>query len=482
MSFRRRLSFAWLLAGAAAISPGAARAAEPLPEAITTRDRQFAIPFQLDAADATQAEARLYSSDDGGKNWKLSSRAKAPLEEFDFQAPADNEYWFAVRTADAAGRESPLEPPTAEMRVIVDTTPPNLVATTERTPEGAILVRWQIDDLHLAADTLKFSYRTEAGGLVREIDPLRTKRRLDRHSAAGEVQWIPTSTSKELTLIAEVRDTADNVKRIELPVGDKAGPTPLATTPNPTRATEGAPPASAPGTALASAPTSPLRDPTKPLLVNSASFELDYDIEHLGNMAISKIDIWGTRDRGRNWILLGPDEDRRSPCAVNVEREGMYGFAVVVTGQDGVQGRVPQPGDVPEINVGVDLSVPRVRLTTAEPPADGRPCSLTIKWEAADDHLGKQAVTLSYSASPQGPWKPLAVGIEPTGEHLCEFDPQGPDYAYLKIEVRDDAGNVGSQTTTTSIPIEKRRTQITFAGAVKPDGKPHASKWFHILQ
>jgi len=477
MRCRRLFSLALAFACAVSNRPTTGRAAEALPEPITTRDRQFAIPFQLDASDATQAEARLYYSDDAGKNWKLTSRAKAPLEAFDFQAPADNEYWFAVRTADAAGRESPQEPPTAEMRVIVDTTLPKLEATTERTKDGSVLVRWHIDDDHIAPDTLKFSYRTEAGGLVREVDPLRTKRRLDRRSATGEMQWIPTSSSQGLTLIAEVRDTADNVKRIELPIGAEMAAAPAVAVHSTPSSADTAPPPARENVAA-----SPLRDPTKPMLVNSPSFELDYDIEHLNGMAISKVEIWGTRDNGRNWILLGPDDDLRSPCAVNVEREGMYGFAVVVTGQDGVQGRVPQPGDAPEINVGVDLSIPRVRLTTAEPPSDGRPCAMKIKWDATDDHLGKQAVTLSYAASREGPWKPLAVGIESSGAHLCEFDPQSPDFVYLKLEVRDDAGNVGSQITTTPIPIEKRRTQISFAGAVKADGQPKAPKWFHVLQ
>jgi hypothetical protein len=480
MPRRRLLKLAAAVAGVACLPVGLF-AAEPLPEAITSRDRTFAIPFQLDAADASQAEARLYSSDDAGKTWKLTSRAKAPLEAFDFQAPADNEYWFAVRTADAAGRETPLEPPTAELRVIVDSTPPQLEASVERSPDGTVVIRWQTNDLHIAHDTLKFSCRTEAGGLVREIEPIRTKRQLDRRGAGGEFQWTPPNGAKELVLIAEVRDTADNVTRIERPIGVDTGSASLA------KAPESVPPselrAAAPSSVASPiAAASPLRDPTRPLMVNSPSFELDYDIEHLNGLAVAKVDIWGTRDGGRNWILLGPDDDRRSPCAVNVEREGVYGFAVVVTAADGVPVRIPQPGDVPQINVTVDTSVPRVRFTTAEPPTDGRPCAMTIKWNAADDHLGKQAVTLSYAAAPQGPWKPLAVGIESSGAHVCEFDPAGPDNAYLKIEVRDDAGNVGSHTTTMPIPVEKRRMQVSFTGATKPDGKPSAPKWYHILQ
>lgn len=481
MSRRRILKLAAALAGVAWL-PAAAFAADPLPEAITSRDRQFAIPFQLDAADASQAEARLYSSDDGGKTWKLTARAKPPLEAFDFQAPADNEYWFAVRTADLAGRETPTEPPTAELRVIVDSTPPRLDASVERTKEGTVAIRWQTDDLHIAHDTLKFSYRTEAGGLVRELEPLRTKRRLDRRGAAGELQWTPPSGAKELALIAEVRDTADNVTRIERLVGAESNLSQIAKAPESLPPSELRPGTAASAAASPVAAASPLRDPTKPLMVNSPSFELDYDIEHLGALSVAKVDIWGTRDGGRNWILLGPDEDRRSPCAVNVEREGVYGFAVVVTAADGVPVRIPQSGDVPQINVTVDTSVPRVRLTTAEPPTDGRPCAMTIKWNAADDHLGKQAVTLSYAAAPQGPWKPLAVGIESTGSHVCEFDPTGPDNAYLKLEVRDDAGNVGTHTTTNPIPIEKRRMQVSFTGATKPEGKPTGPKWYHILQ
>lgn len=476
MPARRLLKLAAAVAGVAWLPTGIC-AADPLPEAITSRDRQFAIPFQLDAADASQAEARLYSSDDAGKTWKLTARAKAPQEAFDFQAPTDNEYWFAVRTADVAGRETPTEPPTAELRVIVDSAPPRLEAGVERTKDGTVVIRWQTDDVHIAHDTLKFSYRTEAGGLVREIEPLRTKRHLDKRGAAGELQWVPPAGAKELAVLAEVRDTADNVTRIERPLGVETNPTSFA------KAPDSVPPSELRSVAAgAGSATSPLRDPTKPLMVNSPSFELDYDIEHLGNLAVAKVDIWGTRDGGRNWILLGPDDDRRSPCAVNVEREGVYGFAVVVTAADGVPVRLPQPGDVPQINVTVDTSVPRVRLTTAEPPADGRPCAMNIKWNAADDHLGKQAVTLSYAAAPQGPWKPLAVGIESSGEHVCEFDPAGPDNAYLKLEVRDDAGNVGTHTTTTPIPIEKRRMQVSFAGATKADGKPTRPKWYHILQ
>jgi hypothetical protein len=75
----------------------------------------------------------------------------------------------------------------------------------------------------------------------------------------------------------------------------------------------------------------------------------------------------------------------------------------------------------------------------------------------------------------------LAVGVPNDGGRLCTFDAYGPDSVYLRIEVRDDAGNLGAFSTTTPIPVEKRPTQMHFAGA-KREGSAGAPKWYHVLR
>jgi hypothetical protein len=431
-------------------------------ETVVVNQRRFAIPLQVEAGDPDVAEVRLYLSDDAGKTWRLHERVRPATSEFVFNAAEDGEYWFLVRTADAAGRESPDGPAEPELKVNVDLTPPQLSLQAERSPSGDVAVQWKLDDLQADADSLKLQYRTADDPAWRDVEPLRTKRQADQTEAAGTIEFRPSVDASLVVIRAEAADAAGNRTNRETSLAlDRIATAPPAST----AATTAAPP----------------RDPNRPMLVNSLTFELDYDVDRIPSTAIEKVELWGTRDEGRTWVRLGVDEDHRSPCKVNVEREGNYGFAVVVTAAGGAAGRTPRDGEPPEIRVGVDLTPPKVRLTTAEPDPQGRPAVMKINWQADDEHLGPQAVSLAYSSSPRGPWLPLAIGIPNEGGHLCKFDQQAPDSVYLRIEVRDEAGNLGAQSTQSSIPVEKRQVNVRFVGA--ENGAPKsAPKWFHVLR
>lgn len=430
---------------------------------VEVNQHRFAIPVQVEAGDPEVAEVRLYRSDDAGKSWRFERSVSPPVAEFAFTAEREGEYWFLVRTADRTGREAPAGPPAPELKVYVDTTPPRLSLQTERSPTGDVVVEWKLDDRRADADSLKLQYRTADDPTWRDVEPLRTKRQGDEAESAGTIEFRPAVESALIVVRAEAADDAGNrtTRENSLATEQIAERSPVA------------PP---------SAASAPPRDPSRPMLVNSLTFELDYDVDRVPTSSIEKVELWGTRDDGRSWVRLGVDEDRRSPCKVNVEREGDYGFAVVVTAAGGAAGRTPLDGEPPEIRVGVDLTPPQVRLTTAEPDPEGRPGLLKINWQASDEHLGPRAVSLAYSSSPRGPWLPLALGVPNDGGHVCRFDQQAPDSVYLRIEVRDEAGNLGAFSTKTSIPVEKRQVNMRFAGA-EPSEKPkNGPKWFHVLR
>jgi hypothetical protein len=195
----------------------------------------------------------------------------------------------------------------------------------------------------------------------------------------------------------------------------------------------------------------------RPRMVNSRAFELDYEIDSVGPSGIGKVELWGTRDGGRTWSIFGVDSDNRSPIGATVDSEGVYGFRVVVQSGNGLGGRAPQPGDAPDIWLGVDLTRPTARITSAEVTADGS--ELVVGWEASDDVLDVRPVTLSYAASPQGPWTPLASGLENTGNYRWRLDSRVPDRVYVRLEVRDEAGNVGAFETAEPVSLDRHRPE-----------------------
>ncbi|HJS06292.1 MAG TPA: hypothetical protein VJ809_01485, partial [Pirellulales bacterium] len=179
-------------------------------------------------------------------------------------------------------------------------------------------------------------------------------------------------------------------------------------------------------------------------MVNSTTFELDYDVESVGRSGIARIELWVTRDGGRTWNSMGVDSDNRSPFRATVDGEGVYGFRMTVQSGSGLSGRAPRAGDLPDVWIGVDLSRPEARLISAEPGAGDRAGEMIIRYEASDALLAKRPITLSRSGQPGGPWTTIAAGLDNSGQYSWRFDNTAPDRVYLRLEVRDEAGNIGA--------------------------------------
>lgn len=198
----------------------------------------------------------------------------------------------------------------------------------------------------------------------------------------------------------------------------------------------------------------------RPRMVNSRLFELEYDIDSVGPSGIGRVELWGTRDAGKTWRSFTLDNDNRSPLLVNVEDEGVYGFCVVVTNGAGLGGQSPKAGDLPDLWVGIDLTKPTARIVSGRQGVDGEAGQLIISWQADDRTLAARPVALSFSQSRTGPWLPIASGLENTGRYAWTIDGRTPAQFYLRLEVRDEAGNVGTHETTEPIAIDQSRPTI----------------------
>ena len=192
-------------------------------------------------------------------------------------------------------------------------------------------------------------------------------------------------------------------------------------------------------------------------MVNTRLFELEYDLDSVGPSGIGRIELWGTTDGGKSWRRYPIGTDKPKVLTVSVEGEGIYGFRMVVTNGAGLGGRRPAAGDMPDIWIGVDLTKPTARIVSAQQGIDSEAQSLIISWQADDKMLAARPISLLFREDPREPWLPIASGLENTGRYAWPIDSRTPPLVYLRLEVRDEAGNIGVDELTEAVPIDQSR-------------------------
>ena len=141
-------------------------------------------------------------------------------------------------------------------------------------------------------------------------------------------------------------------------------------------------------------------------------FNLEYDIQGVGPSGVARVELWATRDGGRLWERWGTDDDKQSPYAVDVDREGIFGFRIVVIGGNGLGGQLPQSGDEAECWIGIDQTPPQAAITSAQYGRAENVGILSIGWQAQDAAaLHPRPITLLFSGHPDGPWTTIAAGL-----------------------------------------------------------------------
>jgi hypothetical protein len=537
------------LAAGSGIGQPATPVAPPPADVRFVAKRTLAIPVKFTQRAQELDKARLFVSRDNGNTYELHHTI-TPLETgFTLTAKDDGVYWVHMQLQYRNGDLEPKDPsgvPPAE-KLVIDTTKPVVSVTTSEMSGDEVVVEWRIDDKHPADATTKVFYK-----------PLKGDDTTWKEAPAGSVRKRTARFKPELAgpLMVQVAtaDLAGNIGAANrevmtrsvsgsAPAGGmipapslavsepKADPSaivplpPANVNPDPPTFTAAAPPA----VAMSSASPSPTQPPVQPFTPVAAEspktiavgagtphtpaapppapaaepvaaqysrtprFDLNYALDG-GPSGVARIDLYVTRDDGRNWVRWSSHDGRETPLKValdtrfNKEIEGDYGFALVPVSGAGLSDPAPTAGTAPEMKVRVDTTPPAIKVF--QPTADpNHRSALLLLWEATDRNFGREPIAIEYAEQPNGPWKSVSGGgdgvtvaggagprephrVENTGSYSWQPPPTlATPRVYLRFTAWDLAGHRNEAVTPTPILVDLTKPKARIQGIVQAGGR-----------
>ena len=522
---------------AAAPTAPASTSAPAALEPLILRQTTFNIPFSVDPSRPT-VEVQLFVSIDAGATWRQYARQRPTGGHFQFRAGRDGDFWFASRTIESDRTPTSVNQLRPELYVVVDTEQPKMQFDASVGAAGEVVTSWHIVDASLEPNTLKIEYQTGAGQEWQAVAVERQPEDQSPKQLSGKMTWWPETSAHSIVLRAEVSDRAGNKavvnRQLALPkvasnrgwqaptaqagiptdpfhrpnqpqsaavawpsdnrVGQRLTPAEsspaspaaentLAANQFPAATTEVQPPVGrqvtvgvdAADSATRRSVTGGLPPGERPRMSATKRFQLDYEIDTVSPSGIRQVELWGTRDEGRTWTRWTTDQDLQSPIDVEVDAEGMYGFRIVIVGNNGLASPTPQNGELADLWVGVDVTQPEVKIASAIYGEGEHAGQLEVRWSADDDSFDDRPISLLFAQRPGGPWTTIASGLPNDGLYHWPIDPRVPDKIYLKIEARDLAGNTNSDQLTDPISISGLTPRARIRG-VRPTPAPPSTR------
>src|SRR5262249_231133 len=145
----------------------------------------------------------------------------------------------------------------------------------------------------------------------------------------------------------------------------------------------------------------------------------------------------------------------RGSVTVSLPKDGViYGFYLVVKNRAGLGKQPPRPGDPPHARIELDTVQPEAELYAPQPDPVRRDC-LALTWKASDRNLAPNPISTEWSARPDGPWTFIGdAQLANTGRYLWQVPENAPAKVYLKLSVRDTAGNTAVAQTPQPVIID----------------------------
>ena len=189
-------------------------------------------------------------------------------------------------------------------------------------------------------------------------------------------------------------------------------------------------------------------------LLNHKQLLLDYKIDQVGQSGVGKVEVWITSDQSKTWQRLGEDTECKSPLAIELPGEGLYGVTLVVSNGRGYGATPPRPGDAPEAWVEIDTTKPVVDFTNVRAGTGDDAGSIYVSWLAQDRNLAADTVELYFATSRDSDWQPIAKGLKNEGRYRFVPPAGVGSQIFFRLVARDLAGNTAVAETQQSVALD----------------------------
>ena len=463
--------------------------------------RTFYIPVnvaRINQGESKPSDLQLYSSLNRGP-WQAGK--KFPLnglqdlgdgkKGFQFTSDKDGEYEFSVRYFYADGASSPakVDELSPMLGVVIDTTPP-----TVRLVAVGSGVEWDAKDDNLDTRNVtlqcKFPHWTEWKPIT------------DRQFKTTDGYAWKMQPGQVLEVRVLSKDKAGNegfspVVRVPGDAAVTGFPKPVAVGGGPEWIGNGG--GGAPRDPLPAAPGGANTPQARIQYVNGKDITVDYTIQRIGRSGIKAARLFvlhdndsaGWKAEGEFPVKLQPaDKEQTLQLKYAAKDEGVYGFYVAPESGAGVKADPPRKDDPPMMYVVVDLKDPYVKITGVRvAPGGVRGPVVEINWEAADQNLMENAVSLEYSLDKNAvQWNEIKYRLDnnltkTTGRYVWEVPDTELWKFYVRIRAVDKSANTGKYLWPDEVivDLEKPAAGITGvrggsnAGAGTPSPRPTPS-------
>lgn len=192
-----------------------------------------------------------------------------------------------------------------------------------------------------------------------------------------------------------------------------------------------------------------------PITAKEVAAKIGYQLRERGPSGADKVELWYTVTDGERWVKGETYPLDQNPIPFNAPGDGRYGLYLV--GYDKVGNATPEPttGISPKTYLIVDTKVPLVTLLNfngGETQLGG--ASLFINWEAKDENLKPEPITIEVSVDSGKTWQPIAKAVENRGRFLWRLPMVTGSNFRIRVTAEDQAGNATSAASVADFAID----------------------------